>query len=104
MSSNLVPFFGGRRDLSRNEPNQFEALDHQTCLRAAQIKSQAELEMFEDYTQATLADQAMNHTASLVNRAKEHIQTTPEAARYLEPIIANYAQAAANRVSGRRFK
>lgn len=100
--SHLVPFGNNRRQVARAD--EFDALDRHTRIEAAQIKADADHQHFRDLTEARLADQAMEHTAALVNRAKQHLQDCPEAAPYLEPIIRNYAANAANRVAGRRFQ
>lgn len=100
--SNLIPFGTNRRQVARAD--EFDALDHHTRFEAAQIKADADLQYYRDLTEARLADQAIEHTTALVNRAKRHLQDCPEAAPYLEPIIRNYAANAANRVARRRFQ
>lgn len=96
--ANLMPFGGNNRSV--DQPDRFEVLDNNTRYKAAQIKSQGELDSFGAHLESALAEQAISHTADLVEHAMERCRRTPEAAAYLEPILRGFANNAARRVSG----
>ncbi|WP_309130356.1 hypothetical protein [Brevibacterium sp.] len=62
------------------------------------IDAQAEVDLARESARAFLTSTAMSNTSALVAQAKHHLQTDPEAAPYLEPLVRAYAQGAASQI------
>lgn len=85
-ASNSLALFGG------------SGLSRQTRKAIENIDASADVEVARDSARALLTSTAMANTSHLISQAKHHLQSDPEAAPYLEPLVRAYAQGAALRI------
>lgn len=73
-------------------------LARQTQREIDTISAAVEVELAHDNASAFLTATAMSNTSHLVAQAKGHIDSDPEAAPYLEPLLRAYVHGAASRI------